>query len=145
MDLTIAEALKRLDESNKLYKGVFWIKDLSDIYASKDLFFKIQCKSEGESDIITSDGASKTGNTYNHERLWATLSKKLTDGKPFNYYPRGRVEIKNGIVDIYVNPNLYTDEVKNILISEYHLNAMNGIKKIRFHTDNSEHYRCYLD
>ena len=30
----------------------------------------------------------------------------ITKNKPYNYYPRGRVEIKNGKVSIYMNPVL---------------------------------------
>lgn len=137
--------IKKLNESNELYKGVFWIKDINNIESSKDLLFQISCNSDGDSEIINDYSASKNGLTYNHERLWKTLPSKITDNKPFNYYPRGRVEIKNGNADIYVNPNLFTDEIKSYLISEYHLNSFNGIKKIRFHADNSDHYRCYLD
>lgn len=143
--MDMLEAFKILNESNELYKGVFWIKDINDLYASSNLMFQIPCNADGDSDLIVSNGASKTGNTYNHERLWKTLSKELTDSKPFNYYPRGRVEIRNGVADIFVNPNLFTEEVKKFLISEYHLNPQNGIKKIRFHADSSEHYKCYLD
>lgn len=33
------------------------------------------------------EGVAKSGNTYNHERLWAAL--RISD-KPFDYYPRGR-------------------------------------------------------
>ena len=30
----------------------------------------------------------------NHERAWAMVDKKITQGEPYNYYSRGRVEIK---------------------------------------------------
>ena len=39
---------------------------------------------------------AKSGNTYNHEKLWEAVKPKGC-GKPFDYYPRGRVvTAKNG-------------------------------------------------
>lgn len=136
----------RLQEDTQLYKGVFWIKDLDDIYANRDLCFQIPCDMSGLVDDISKlELNAKSGNTYNHEKLWNELPSKLTDDKPFNYYPRGRVEIKNGIVDIFLNPNINIPEIIDFLKSEFNLSEYNGIKKIRIHNDCSEHYKCYLD
>lgn len=143
--LDIFEELDKINESLDLYKGVFWIRDPDNPDESKDLIFQIPCNSEGVAEIIDLSGIAKSGNTYNHEKLWNTLPKELTDNKEFNYYPRGRVEVKNGIVDIFVNRNLYTEEIKRFLIAEYNLIEANGIKKIRFHLDNSEHYKSHFD
>ena len=136
---------KPLTESKDLYKGIFWIVDLNDIEKNKDYCFQIPVSLDG---TIVSDNFisnAKSGSTYNHEKTWKTLSSKLTHNKPFDYYPRGRVEIKNGLVDIFLNPNINTPEIINFLKKEFNLNDYNGIKKFRVHSDNSEHYRCYLD
>ena len=39
------------------------------------------------------NGIAKSGNTYNHKRLWNDLC--LDNKHPYNYYPRGRVVIDN--------------------------------------------------
>ena len=36
------------------------------------------------------DGIAKSGDTYNHEKLWKYV-KPQNCNKPYNYYPRGRV------------------------------------------------------
>lgn len=41
-----------------------------------------------------SEGVAKSGNTYNHKRLWNEI-KPHGCNKPYNYYPRGRVDISN--------------------------------------------------
>ena len=84
-----------LNESRELYSGIFWIKDLENLSKNKDLCFLIPCDSYGN---ITSDIElnAKSGLTYNHEKVWNSLNKKITEGKPFNYFPRGRVQITNG-------------------------------------------------
>ena len=148
MDINVSEYLDLLEEELlkediELYSGVFWIKDIDN--PTDELIFQIPTSSDGE---VNSDGLdlnAKSGNTYNHEKLWKELSSNLTDNKPFDYYPRGRVMIKNGVADIYANPYLLTDNIKNFIVNNYHLFQINGIKKTRWHADNSEHYKCYLD
>ncbi|MBQ0092792.1 MAG: hypothetical protein KBS45_05650, partial [Clostridiales bacterium] len=58
-------------------------------------------------------------------------------GKPFNFYPRGRVEIKNGKVTVYLNPSLNTDTIRSLIISEFELADM---PDITFKSDGSKHY-----
>lgn len=72
-------------------------------------------------------------------------SRLFTQGKQYNYFPRGRVEIQNSKATIYLNPVINNEEVQKFLIDEFHLTKSNGINKIIFHSDGSEHYKCYLD
>ena len=59
-------------------RGVFWLID-----------GKLSCYSF---DGSITEGISKSGNTYNHKKLWEHL--RLCGSKVgFDYYPRGRVEI----------------------------------------------------
>jgi hypothetical protein len=84
-------------------------------------------------------GVAKSGNTYNHKKLWADV-KPHGCNKPYNYYPRGRVDISNkGKPIIYMNPNI-DDAFISLIKSEFGLRT-NPI--IRY--DNSNHYKCYLD
>lgn len=106
-------------------RGVFWIVD------GKVLSFPFY-------NDINSPGVAKSGLTYNHKNLWPDVKPKGCN-KPYNYYPRGRVELgkKNHI--IYVNPNFDKYDLAEVrkdfgLINE---------PKVVF--DNSDHYKCYLD
>lgn len=88
---------------------------------------------------------SSTGSdNYNHKRLWATLEKKHTHGKTFDYYPRGRVEISNGVAKVFHSVHIPQDELKQFVIDKFNLTTHNGIKKIKLIADGSDHYRCYL-
>lgn len=136
--------MKFLKESSELYKGIFWIVDLSNIENNKNYCFQIPCNSDGE--VYSTDGlTAKSGTTHNHEKYWNMLSSKLTHNKPFDYFPRGRVEISNGKATIYLNPNINDEYIRNFIIKQYNLNSYNGINRIRFISDFSNHYKCYLD
>lgn len=127
----------------KLYKGIFWYRDIS----SQDIICaKIPCCPDGT--VIAIEGESlnsKHGDNYNHEKTWGGFPGNVTKGKKYNYYPRGRVEIKNGRAKIFLNPNLLDDRVIQMLIAEFGLCEDNGIREIKVITDFSAHYRCYLD
>lgn len=106
-------------------RGVFWIVN------DELLAFPF-------SDEIT-DGIAKSGKTYNHKKLWQYVKPKGCN-KPYNYYPRGRVEITNkGKPIIYMNPNVddsYLSEIR----TEFGL-----WEEPKVQYDNSSHYKCYLD
>ena len=111
-------------------RGVFWVIDdeLMDDYIVAEIFVE-----------RASVGLSKSGTNYNHKLLWEHV-KPPGCNKPYNYYPRGRVEISNkGKPVIYMNKNIGEDAVERILkifdISEHP----------KIHYDGSEHYKCHLD
>lgn len=137
-----------LKEDRQLYRGIFWITDIDDYWNSK-LYFQIPCNSNGDIDDMNfqiQPTMSSTGsNNYNHERVWKTLSKKETNNNPFNYYPRGRVEIFNGIAKVFHSPYLNQEELKRWVTDKFNLNKANGIKNIKMIADGSSHYRCYID
>jgi len=88
---------------------------------------------------------SKEGMGFNHKSVWATLSKNETENKPYNYFPRGRVEIRNSKAIIYANANIADEKLKHWAIKEFGLTKENGIESILLKTDMSDHYLCYLD
>ena len=47
----------------------------------------------------------------NHRRFWETLPHFLTGGMPYNYYPRGRVELRHGKAVVYLHSTLCTPEM----------------------------------
>lgn len=135
-----------LRESRDLCRGIFWITDVDDLSKNK-LYFQIPCDSLGNVQTTYSDLGlnAKSGLTYNHEKTWSQLSSKYTHNKPYNYYPRGRVEIANGKAIIYVSPHIATEEIKQWCIDKFNLNKAKGINKVRLAADGSNHYRCHLD
>ena len=84
-------------------------------------------------------GVAKAGNTYNHRLLWDHV-KPRGCRKPFDYYPRGRIEItRQGVPILYMNPNTPTALLPKIMEC-FELPTPPVIR-----LDHSDHYRCYLD
>ncbi|MCM1223196.1 MAG: hypothetical protein NC548_52965 [Lachnospiraceae bacterium] len=111
---------------NQPSKGVFWVID------GLLLAFPF---TENSFD----SGLAKSGDTYAHKKLWSAISLQRCN-KPYNYYPRGRVEITSrGTAILYMNPN-----VDEALIPEIMLQfGLSEYPKVIY--DNSNHYKCYLD
>ena len=125
------------------YKGIFWIKDVENIYTSL-----VCVKEKVNKDGIVNDNSnmnSRKGNNYNHRITWENLEREVTDGKPYNYYPRGRVEIRNRKVTIYAHPDICTREIMIMIINEFNLHKENNIDKVIMNPAYSKHYDCYLD
>ncbi len=104
-------------------RGVFWIVD------NNLLAFPF--------DKTATKGVAKSGNTFNHKLLWNSVKPC---NKPFDYYPRGRVDYnaKEKAI-IYINPNVEDKYISEII-------AAFGITSepvIRY--DYSVHYKCYFD
>ena len=133
--------------NKRLYKGVFWIKDKESINESS-VSIKALCDINGnfiDLSSINPDTLSKNETNFNHQKVWQTLDKRITGNKPYNYYPRGRVEIKNGKAVIYANVSIATEQLKNRVISEFNLTKENGIVTVTLKADGSEHYKSYLE
>ena len=133
----------RLLEDSQLYKGIFWIPNIEN--PDKNYCFKIDCDNDGNAQHSEYELNAKSGDTYNHKALWAKLPKSMTNNLPYNYYPRGRVEIANGTAKIFLNGYIYDSYVIDFLIDEFNLTKHNGISKVKTIVDNSQHYLCYLD
>ncbi len=77
-------------EGGKFYRGVFWVVD-GALLAYPFI------------DGVYGGGVARSGVTYNHKKLWEQLHGSR--GKPYNYYPRGRVDADNkGQPVIYMSP-----------------------------------------
>ena len=137
-----------LKEDRQLYRGIFWIPDIDNVESS-ELYFTIPCDMNGyinDPEFQISDIVSSTGSdNYNHKKLWRSLGNKYTNGKDFSYYPRGRVEISNGIAKVFHSPHIPQEDLKRFVVDKFNLTSSNGIKKIKMIADGSDHYRCYLD
>ena len=129
-----------------LAQGVFWIVDLEGVWNNEKYCFPIYCDSGGT--IIENtpyELNAKSGMTYNHELLWAQLPKEDTLGEPFDYYPRGRVQIANKKATVYLNPNINTEEIQQFIVAVFNLHESNGLNKVTFISDGTNHYKCHLD
>ena len=133
---------------NKLYKGIFWIKNLDNISAN-ETYFRLACDENGnikDKGDYRDDVFGKSGINFNHEKLWTNLTSKVTDNKEFDYYPRGRVEIKNGKATIFITQDLvnYQKDVIEFIKDKFNLTNENGIIKIDVKFDGSSHYKSYV-
>ena len=106
-------------------RGVFWLVDGELLVCIYD-------------DAATA-GLAKSGDNYNHRLLWEHVKPRKCN-KPFDYYPRGRVEVSNkGKPVVYMNQNIGEELIPKIMESF-------GLPEIRkIHYDGSEHYKCFLD
>lgn len=129
-----------MTQTNGLSRGIFWVvADVEEeLTAANILAFAKRCDTDGN--LADLEGlTSADGTSYNHKATWQALPKKTTRGKPFDYYPRGRVEIRNGKATIWLNANILhlTDEVKRLF-------GLNGIV-VKVKEDGSKHYKCHFD
>lgn len=109
-------------------KGVFWIIEKDD--------GKILLAFPFRDDDIA--GIAKSGDTYNHRLLWESV-RPPGCRCPYDYYPRGRVEIsRRGRVTIYMSPYVpqrFIPEIKEAF-------GIAGEPRIRY--DFSRHYQCRM-
>lgn len=88
---------------------------------------------------------SKSKDNFNHQRAWNSWGKDITENKPYNYWPRGRVEMKNKRAIVYVNHKVINEAFEKWIIDSFKLCATNGIENVRIKCDGSKHYNCYID
>lgn len=117
-----------------IYKGIFWLIE-NELYVKKIACDKTGCVMGDSSELN-----SKSGDNFNHKLTWKTLPKSVTHRKEYNYYPRGRVEIKNGKAVIYLKPTLNTDEIVCKIIAQFGLKEFDSVN---VKNDGSRHYRAY--
>ena len=120
-------------------KGVFWAIPDDD---GKPYILKLSavCDSNGKITEESPAYNSKKGDSYSHEQSWSSVtessSKKIRD-KPWNHFPRGRVEIKNGKAIVYHNPKFENwIHFEETIINEFELSNI----PVRFIPDHSKHY-----
>ena len=106
-------------------KGIFWIVE-----------GKLLAVPFKEGDVY---GLSKSGDNYNHKLKWPDV-RPAGCRKPYNYYPRGRVQYTNkGKPLIYMNKHVNEKFIKEIMA------AFELDEEPLIDIDGSDHYKCYLD
>lgn len=121
-----------------VYKGIFWYVP----HEKRLITVKVKCDRNGVA-LENANYSSKSGENFNHKAEWAKFSKSITKSYPFNYYPRGRVEVKNGKVKIFMSPVLCRFDVFGLIMETFELN--NDDVTIREIADNSKHYEYLTD
>lgn len=108
------------------------------------IIISVECDGDGnpKAQAIFS---SKSGENFNHKAEWEYLNRSITEGRPFNYYPRGRVEIRNGKATIFLNPNIKKENVLCKIIEAFELVTNDELKAIRVKSDGSNHYKYTRD
>jgi len=135
----------------KLCSGIFWvISDSTDLEDYKLLSFEIPCDVYGNVlELPDIELNAKSGNTYNHKKLWedeigSNPAHKPYNKQPYNHYPRGRVDISNNRATIYLNPHLNKSDIIDDIKQRFGISPK-SISKVRVVIDNSEHYQCFID
>ena len=106
-------------------RGVFWLIEGELLIALYD--------------ENATEGIAKSGDNYNHRLLWDHI-KPAKCSKPFDYYPRGRVEISNkGKLVVYMNRNIGAEYIPDIM------KGFGLSEEPMIHYDGSKHYKCHMD
>ena len=140
-----------MSKNHDLCAGIFWIiTDDCDLDEYMLLSFEIACDVFGNpSGTHTIELNAKSGNTYNHRKIWENEIKNKPIHKPYNkmdynYYPRGRVEIANNKATIFLNPRIFEPLIINEIEKRFGL-TQSVISEKRVIADGSAHYKCWLD
>lgn len=136
----------------KMSKGIFWFPCFMGtegelIFTEEIEALLIPCDEDGNSKVsvsfYTCEYNSRNGRSNTHKDSWkaVTAGRKDLRGIPWNYFPRGRVEISHGRAFLYMNPeilkcNNYLERIRE----KFGI----GHLDIRVRIDNSAHYQCTI-
>ena len=127
-------------DDHSVKKGIFWIVDRENLQNNEPYLFRIPVDYAGAPCFLASIPPlnSKNCDNYTHKKTWDRyVPAELRRGKPYNYYPRGRVEIKDREkAKIFLNPDIATDEVIAYIIEKFRLQY----RTVKVIADGSRHY-----
>lgn len=134
-----------------IWKGVFWVID------GEVVSVRVRCDESGTlimdedtgylSVTVKRSELLQLAETWsnNHKKIWFTLPRTITHGKAYNYFPRGRVEIRKKKAIIFLNPCLCYEEMIRKIKKEFGLERNTALRDILVKADGSSHYRCYAE
>ena len=120
-------------------RGVFWCRE----HTSQEpelIAVSVSCVAFGAPQE-TAEFSAKSGENFNHRAEWEKFGKAVTKGLPFDTFPRGRVEIKNGKATVFLNPDLCREPVIERIVNAFELSTFREQGKLRLVADGSRHYR----
>ena len=134
------------------YQGIFWFtcsfvgeEERCNFSETELLAVAVPC-GEGREEALPEGCVfnSRKGDAFTHRKTWAMLTEKRRDLRRYdwNYFPRGRVEIRRGKAVIFMNPCILSCEnFQEKLVERFHLEGV----KMRIAADCSWHYHCHGD
>lgn len=125
------------DKHVTLYKGVFWVIDHQIVSE------KVVCDECGNMILEETRGFQTETWSNNHKKIWSKWPRVITQGKPYNYFPRGRIEIRNKKAVIFLNPAICSEEIIQMIKTEFELEVNEILQEIQVKADGSWHYKCY--
>lgn len=82
------------------------------------------------------------GDAISHKEAWEIHiqpAEKRFRQVAYNYYPRGRVVIRNGRATVFLNQHIATEEVIQRVCETFSLTGP------RIHAEGGHHYQCFMD
>lgn len=104
------------------------------VTAKRGLFWYV----DGELLCFPVSGAEVDTVGNNHRRFWKTLPHSITGGMSYNYFLRGRVELRHGKAVVYLHPSLCTPGID---IRIRHAFSLPDEMQLSLKADGSRHYR----
>lgn len=107
-------------EDNLYFKGPFWVvaEDVAHILSNDYVLVcdKELCTYDGQFDRTRPNRKNQT-----HEVAWEKHKATYGTDLPYNYFPRGRVEVYKGVAYMNLNSLLNTPSIINSIIHEYQI------------------------
>ena len=125
--------------SLRLYKGLFWWD------GTQLITLKTHCSPAG-ANAFSVRFFDKEFHLDNHEAEWEKMKRagdpRVKGIRYYNDLPRGRVRITDGVVLVFLHPDLNTPEMIGRISNEFGLNkGTQGLREIRFINDHTMHHR----
>ena len=110
-------------EDDIYYQGPFWVitPSVLDMHRGNFNLYPIKFECDYNGKYIDK---SLTRHTGTHKQIWEETDKSITEDYPYNYYPRGRVAVHNGIAFLHINSQYNIPKIINAIIEEYNLNKL---------------------
>ena len=112
-------------------KGIFWLVEDEFVCVS------VECDADG-TPLEPAEFSSKSGENFNHRIEWEKIPREIKHGKAYNYYSRGRVEVKGGKATIWIAPSFNNESDIKRIKSLFGLG--DSTVKLEVKVDSSPHY-----
>ena len=83
-----------------------------------------------------------SSNVINHKDAWAVYiqpSKKCFRQVAYNFYPRGRVVIRNDRATVFLNQHIASEQVVQKVCDAF------SLTEPKIHAEGGHHYQCFMD
>lgn len=99
-----------------MYKGFFWYSPNEN----KLISYKTECDRFGR-ELNVLEKSFDFDNENEVLSVWTSFPKEIKKFKPYNYYPRGKVDFDRGKAIITINPTLNRCEIIELIIKEFNI------------------------